>query len=806
MSAKEYLKKDAALKWTAALGVGLLGLWRFHLTQFSSGLDTFPADRGDGRLITYLCEHWYQVFQGQASWRSPAMFYPVEGALGYADMFLGYAVPFSLLRALGLNSFTSLELVVILFNYLSYVICFILLYRILRLGLPASCAGAFFFAFNSPKFVQMGHLQLQVTLFLPLCVIAVLIFVKKREAISQTRAFALLALAATSLSIQLMSGYYPGWFFIFWGFLFLALSLCFKPARAFILPIAVKYWRAIAAAALLFIAEMIPFLLVYVPVVRELGWRPYDSVKELIPVPSALLLTSDGNYVWGHLSASLRQSRALHPELQMGIGLVPSLTWLALTVAALLFVIRHARKPSVETENDLSKPRSSRLLWLCLLVLSTSLFYLIGMKLLKDYSAWRIVYTFFPGGKSIRAVSRYVIVLALPMSIAFAFLIQHALDRIHSRFQVRRARLYPLIALFCLVGFGLFEQLGTNSGFSVKAENSYLERLAQRLPSDCQSFYLAVGPAASRNQFEYQIDAMMVSQMRRVPTTNGYSGVFPRDWFPALWEVKAPAYEENMRRWIDEHRLGSRVCRLVVDESVAIGNEIDDEDFFVRQQYLDILSREPDADGFRNWTETLKSCQKIYRAGLSPACSRAHVVTGFLQSPEFSINYFIYYFYRGALGRMPTAGELSANRQRLKGLAMPEQEAVIKRELLAGWINLNEFKEKYASLSDEEYVSRLIETSGVSFQGRDELVAALRQGSKSRAEVLREFLESPAVREKFYNAAYVYLLYDRLLRREPDEAELGARLSLLDKTKDYRALSEAFINADEYRRRFKPIY
>ncbi|MBD0373048.1 MAG: DUF4214 domain-containing protein [Pyrinomonadaceae bacterium] len=789
-----------------ALGVGLLGLWRFHHTQFSSGLDIFPADRGDGRLITYLCEHWYQVFQNQASWRSPAMFYPVEGTLGYADMFLGYAVPFSILRALGVNSFTSLELVVILFNYLSYVVCFILLYRILRLGLVASCAGAFFFAFNSPKFVQMGHLQLQVTLFLPLCVIAVLVFVRKRESISQTKAFALLALAATSLSIQLMSGYYPGWFFIFWSFLFLTLSLCFQTTRGFVLSIVRMHWRAIACAALLFIVEMIPFLLVYVPVVRELGWRPYDSVKELIPVPLALLLTSDGNYVWGHLSASLKQSFALHPELQMGIGLVPTLTWLGLTVAALLFIRRYARKAPSENEDEARNRHNQKLLWLCLLVLSTSLFYLIGMKLLKDYSAWRIVYTFFPGGKSIRAVSRYVIMLALPMAIAFAFLIQHALDRIHSGFSEPRARVFPLIALFSLIGFGLFEQLGSNSGFSVRAENSYLERLSKKLLGDCRSFYLAVGPLAARNQFEYQIDAMMVSQMRGVPTMNGYSGVFPRDWFPALWEVKATGYEENMRRWIESHRLGNGVCRLVVDESVAIGNEIDDNDFFVRQQYLDILSREPDADGFRNWTGTLKSCPKISGESLSPACSRAHVVTGFLQSPEFSINYFIYNFYRAALGRMPTLQELTEDRQKLKGLSMPEQEAAIKKELLAGWMNLNEFKDRYGSLSDEEYVSRLIETGGISLPGREELVSALRQGRKQRAEVLQEFLESQPVREKFYNAAYVRLLYYQLFRREPDEAEYAQSLDTLDKTKDYRQLSDAFINADEYRRRFKPVY
>lgn len=802
---REYLKrvhhKSVALwRWVAALAVGGLGLWRFHIPQFSSGFDTFPADRGDGRLITYLCEHWYQVFQNRASWRSPAMFYPVEGTLGYADMFLGYAVPFSILRAAGLDIFTSLELVVILFNYLSYVICFVLLYRILRLGAAASAAGAFFFAYNSPKLVQMGHLQLQVTLFLPLSIIFVLVFVQRREAISQAKAFWLLALAVTSLSIQLMSGYYPGWFFIFWSFLFLALSLLIKRTRAFILSIMRQFWRPIAGAALLFIVEMIPFLLVYIPVVRSLGWRPYGSVKELLPVPAGLLMMGSANYLWGDLSAYIMRVYQLNPELQIGIGLVPSLCWLALTVAAILFMARRVRRAEVE-----ERATPLRLVWLSLLVISVGLFYLLGMKLWNDHSAWRVVFTFFPGGKSIRAVSRYVIVLALPMSIVFAFLIQHALDKaLGFRQPLKRAGL--LTALFALVGFGLFEQMAGGSGFSVRAENSYLERLAKRLPEGCDSFYLAVGPEAVRNQFEYQIDAMMVSQMRGVPTTNGYSGQFPRGWFPSLWEVKATGYEENMRGWIEHHALGGNVCRLVVDEAVTGMKEIDEDEYFVRQQYLDILSREPEPAGFQGWVRGLKNCPQVEKDRLNPRCDRAHVTTSFLQSGEFRINYFIYYFYRAAIGRAPTSHELSADRERLKGVPMPDREADMKKEMAASWTSRPDFKERYDALPDEEFVERLMQTGGVSLPQRNELVDALRGKGKSRAEVLQAFLDSPSVREKFYNAAFVFMLYDRLLRRAPDEAGYTEQLNELERTGDYRQLIDNFINGAEYRRRFKPIY
>ena len=63
--------------WILVIAIGLLGLWQFHIPQFASNFDKFPGDRGDARLVAYLMEHWYQVFQGAVNWRSPASFYPV---------------------------------------------------------------------------------------------------------------------------------------------------------------------------------------------------------------------------------------------------------------------------------------------------------------------------------------------------------------------------------------------------------------------------------------------------------------------------------------------------------------------------------------------------------------------------------------------------------------------------------------------------------------------------------------------------------------------------------------------------------
>lgn len=92
----------------------------------------------------------------------------------------------------------------------------------------------------------------------------------------------------------------------------------------------------------------------------------------------------------------------------------------------------------------------------------------------------------------------------------------------------------------------------------------WIERLAATLPSDCTSFYVVASPHRRPIKYEYQIDAMLVSVMRGVPTLNGYSGYVPPGW--SLREVEAPEYEQRVERWIAEHGVAGQVCRLEVGD------------------------------------------------------------------------------------------------------------------------------------------------------------------------------------------------------------------------------------------------
>src|SRR5678815_2678105 len=79
-----------------------------------------------------------------------------------------------------------------------------------------SCIGAMFFAFNSPKFNQLTHLQLQYVFLLPLIFALVITLAKQVETITDRKAAWLLSLAAVCLNVQLTTTFYYTWYFTIW--------------------------------------------------------------------------------------------------------------------------------------------------------------------------------------------------------------------------------------------------------------------------------------------------------------------------------------------------------------------------------------------------------------------------------------------------------------------------------------------------------------------------------------------------------------------------------------------------------------
>ncbi|MDX6499405.1 MAG: hypothetical protein QOG23_2665 [Blastocatellia bacterium] len=782
-----------ARPWAIAIVLGVLGTIQYHRAQFTSRFDTFFGDRGDVRGVVYFCEHWYQWLLGNTQLMSPGIFYPTKGTLAYSDFLVGYAVPYAVVRALGFGMFSSMEIVVILLTFFNYFACFFLLKHVLRFSLLPSIAAAMFFAFNSPKFFQTGHLQLQYVVFLPLIFACVISFARKSEKLNQRNAGLLLGGAGILWLLQAVTAFYYAWFLIFWGFLFLLMSLIFNSSRLFLLTLIKNYWRAVSVSSALFLLGFGLFLLSYLPGIRAGSWYPYEYVTQMIPPRWSLLSMGDGNYLWGWLSAAVMPDPwpPTWGELKIGIGLVPSLAWILITV---LFVWRLRKSPNeIAVTNRSLNAYTAAPAFLMALVFATTLFYLIGFNYWHDHSPWFFVYKYFPGAKAIRAVSRYVIFLSLPMAIAFAYVIERGLQWAATR-KTRAKRRVLSVIILVIASFGIFEQFGVfkvgGTGFSKKTEEAYLKAMANKLSNDCAAFYITPGPNGKHNAFEYQYDAMLISSMTAIPTLNASSSQFPHDWL--LYPVSDPEYENNVKRWIALNHLNGKVCRLEVGPQVEAfdaraPSPLDDASFFVRQQYSDLAGREPTV------TELQPSVDRVQKCKVANSCDRAEIALEIFRSTGFSDEgSFLYRLYQVAFARAPRYEEFAAD------LAAFRERGKNQLKFVDSFVSRDEFVNCYSAMSTADYMNKLADNSGASKEDRQALISS----QKGRTQVLLELSGDSDASRIFSNRAFVTLLYFGYLRRDPDPKGFEDWLRFLERTGDFARITSGFVNSIEYRQRF----
>ncbi len=531
-----------ALGASAVVLAGLLGLFWFHRADFLSHFAALSGDAGDTRLIAFLLEHQWQAILGHAPWTSPPMFFPTPGTLGYADAFVLQGLLYWPLRALGCDVFTALQWSTLLLNALNYVSMAWLLRRVLHLGALPTIAGSLLFAFNSAKFNQFVHLQLQPLVLLPLMVALLVDLARRLPDLAPRGVFLRLAGFALLLDLQLLSGVYVAWFFGFFGLIALVLAALLPSTRAWLQQSLRAQVRPLVGAGVVFLIGAIPFALLYVPVLKASGWRSYGDAQGMIPHWYSLLAMGDGNVFWAWLEPLLPgfREQAFFWEHRIGLGFVVTLAWLALVVS----VMRALRSVA-----GLARPGWPHAL--AILVLAVTAYYALGMTYL-GRSPWWFAFHTVPGIKSIRAVSRYVIVLTLPMGIALAWLIDALQPRL---------RVLGQVALVLLVGVAAFEQVSTRAGYDKATEIRRLNALAAQLPKDCDVFYVTAPPIGNATNVSLQIDAMFVAQLTGIPTLNGYSGQAPKDW-DGVFFVRSADYPGHVRQWVQSHGVQGRVCAL----------------------------------------------------------------------------------------------------------------------------------------------------------------------------------------------------------------------------------------------------
>lgn len=233
-------------------------------------------------------------------------------------------------------------------------------------------------------------------------------------------------------------------------------------------------------------------------------------------------------------------------------------------------------------------------------------------------------------------------------------------------------------------------------------------------------------------------------------------------------------------------------------------NPIDDATFFVTQQYYDFLNREPDAGGLAFWVARITSCNG------DQACRerrRTEVSAAFFIEQEYQQTaFFVYRLWRAAYGVPPTYQQFIRDRSRvIDGLNLEQN----KLDLLNDFVARDEFKQVYPdALTPTQFVNKLFDMATLTpfTAERQQMIADLTNGVRTRAQVLGFVIEIAAFKTREFNPAFVLSQYFGYLQRDPDPGGFAFWLDVINNraVNNYLGMVQAFITSPEYRRRFGP--
>lgn len=245
-------------------------------------------------------------------------------------------------------------------------------------------------------------------------------------------------------------------------------------------------------------------------------------------------------------------------------------------------------------------------------------------------------------------------------------------------------------------------------------------------------------------------------------------------------------------------------------------NPVFSSSFFVRQQYLDFLSREPDTSGFNAWLGVLNGCSDVNN---NPSCDRLLVSQSFFQSQEFQLKgFYVFRFYKVAFNRLPAYSEIISDMSFVAG-ATSTEVFQRKAQLATNFTQRTEFANVYGQSSNAAYVNALLNryqltqittpdpanpdgTQKVILTSVD-LVSKLNTNTLTRAQVLRAIADSDEVGAAEFNNAFVAMQYYGYLRRTPETSGYQAWLNYLNAhPTDFRTMVNGFVNSQEYKLRF----
>ncbi|HVA73829.1 MAG TPA: hypothetical protein VNF71_04635 [Acidimicrobiales bacterium] len=531
---------DAAL----TLSVWVAGAAMFFRQQLGSGFDKMMGNDGDARLAIYICEHWFGVMHGRSSWLSPHFFHPVKGLLGWSDTFLLYEVFYAPFRELGCDPFLAMQLTIVALSLVGFV-SFVCLVRV-ALGAPRliALAGALVFTFANDLFLHAGSFQFSGIYFVPLVLLLGALAFRSRSA-RPTRSLLLGGSCGLLAALLFLSTYYISWFAALAGAVALVvLVVCGRGRRT--VRAAGESLRALVGAGVGFALGIVPFLIVYWPTrghhltyaqIIGYGGRMRDVVN-----------VGGGNLVWSRLLQHFDPSMVVASEVSYAVTPFVMLLVVAGGLAGLRLLV--TRSAAGEARAVTAVVLAVTAVVLCVLPLRT-----------RFATPWAFIWH-LPGATPIRAIDRLELVTSLVAALVIVASATEVAAKVRTA-KLRGARHTALlrVAVTAVLAFAVIEQVNTTPVSQVnRPQQVALLRWVRSPGPRCRSFYVTDASRANGPFFEYQIDAMLISQELGIPTLNGYTAYNPAGW--NLENPGDPAYPMYVASWVAANGIGDGVCGL----------------------------------------------------------------------------------------------------------------------------------------------------------------------------------------------------------------------------------------------------
>ncbi len=403
------------------------------------------------------------------------IFYPLPATLTYSDAMILPAIAAWPLAWIGVHPVVAYNLVLLATFVLSGLAAYLLV-RALDLGSAAAWIAAVAFAFCTFRINHFSHLEMQMTMWMPLTLLAL-------YRLLQTGRPRYVALTAGALAAQWYSSMYFGLFLTVYTAVFAAtLQIAWKiPLR-----------RSALALAAFLIAGLIVFPLgmKYSRTKAIRGVRQIESVSEFSATPGDYLRPIVGPTVYRtYLPRRINGERALFPG-----------------VAVLILALIGAWPPLITTRLALILGG--------LIAFDGSL----GLNGLLYPLLYRLLFPF----QSIRVPARFDMLVTLTLAVLAAY----GASRVLSRATSRTTRFVCLSALTGLLMVDSWPRYDMEPTWEAPPS------IYQSLPANAVLFEFPVHPPADR--FLENVVYMYFSMWHWRPMVNGYSGFNPPQYAETL--------------------------------------------------------------------------------------------------------------------------------------------------------------------------------------------------------------------------------------------------------------------------------